>query len=391
MKLAIVSPFYPEISGVGQYGLRLAEGLARTGRFADIRIFGNARPGAATMEQGAGFTIERVWQRNDLGAAPAIRRALYRWRPDLIWFNVGLSIFGSSRIANFFGLATPLIMKSGGWPTVVTLHEVFEATNLNAIGAVNGRLTQWGATIASRMILRADRVCLTLKPYLQLIGQRYGARNLILMPLGAFDPPHFTPLPAEKKILGFALLAPYKGLQSLIETYRELQAADPALKLTIAGSDHPRFPGYFAAAKAANSDVPGVEWLPDVPEAQLPALFESAWAVALPYAATTGASSVSHRAAAHGRPIVAYNLPDLRAVSTEENLRIEFVAAGDQAAFRERLRRLLNDPAECERIGRANVTAMQSHTLEVTCRRYIEVFEAALQQRAALGWPVTNE
>ncbi|MEK7785942.1 MAG: glycosyltransferase, partial [Chloroflexota bacterium] len=129
----------------------------------------------------------------------------------------------------------------------------------------------------------------------------------------------------------------------------------------------------------------GIEGRVGVPETDLPALFASARVVALPYTATTGASSVVHRASAHGRPVVAYDLPDLRTVAAEENLRLELVPAGDQIAFARRLRDLLHDPALCETIGRGNAATMKTMTLDITCQRYIQLFEKAIACKMALS------
>jgi glycosyltransferase involved in cell wall biosynthesis len=385
MRLGIVSPFPPEISGVGQYGARLAAGLAESRRFSAVRVFGHQAANAPQFEEREGLSIERVWQRDSALAAPRLLRALNAWQPDVIWFNLGLTVFGRSRIHNFQGLLSPMLMALRGLPTVVTLHEIFEAANLRALGTVNGRITHWGGAVAMRALLQADAVCLTLRSYTQVMRERYKARNIFHMPHGAFDAPAFVELPADKRILIFGTFAPYKGLNTLIEIYRQLREADPALKLTIAGSDHPRFPGYLAAMRAETGDLPGLEWRLGVPEADLPALFQSAWVVALPYTATTGASSVAHRAATHGRPVVAYALPDLQEMAQDEHLYLNFVPAGDKEAFARQLNLLLASRQWCEQIGRANVASIQKHTLEVTCRRYIELFEAAAERRAVRG------
>mgnify|MGYP000158755591 CR=1 FL=1 len=68
--------------------------------------------------------------------------------------------------------------------------------------------------------------------------------------------------------------------------------------------------------------VPGARLLVKAPELsradigdRLRGLFARASVVVLPYLASTGASSVVHRAAAWGRPLIASDLPDLRAVA----------------------------------------------------------------------------
>ncbi len=387
MKLAIVTPYPPEISGVGQYGARVAEGLARSGRFHQARVFANQSASAPDVEQRPGLTIQRTWRRDQLSAAGNVAQALRQWRPDVVWFNLGLSVFGRSRLHNFCGLAGPMLARSAGLPTVVTLHEIFEAANLRSLGAVNGRVTHWGGQAATRLLLQADIVCLTLQAYVGALQARYHARNLAHVPHGAFDAPAFAPLPKEKRILIFATYAPYKGLPQLIEIFRGLRAADPAVHLTVAGSDHPRFPGYLNQVRETVGGPlrAGIEWRVGVPETDLPALFASARVVALPYMATTGASSVVHRASAHGRPVVAYDLPDLRTVAAEEKLRLELVPAGDRTAFARRLGDLLDAPALCEAIGRGNAATMETMTLDITCQRYIHLFEEAIASKTLLS------
>jgi glycosyltransferase involved in cell wall biosynthesis len=378
MKLAIVSPFFPEISGVGQYGVRVAGGLALTGRFSEITVLANLHPGGAAVETWPGLRVERCWRRDHLSTLPNVWRALERLRPDVVWFNLGLSIYGSSPIANFVAHLAPALAQTSGLRTVVTLHELFDFADLQGIGAADHRVMRWGGALATRMILRAHQTCFTLKSYGQWAVDKYRARNVWYIPHGTFDAPCYTPIPAEGRILFFGLQAPYKGLPGLLAIYRRLRAADPTLCLTVAGSDHPRFPGYSRSVQDSQANLAGVTWRGHVPEDQLPALFESARVVALPYTAATGASSVIHRAAAHGRPVVAYALRDLKTLAADEGLKVLFVPAGDQAAFAACLDRMLHDPAECERTGLFNVRAMQAYTLESTCQRYIEVFERAL-------------
>lgn len=391
MKLAIVSPFPPEISGIGQYGARLTEGLVHTGRFSEVMVLTHRSPGVPDLERLNGLTVRRTWRRGDRSAAWVITNAIAEWQPDVAWFNLGLSVFGRSRVDNFLGLASPMLVKLAGVPTVVTLHEIFEAVSLRALGAVNGHLTHWGGAAAMHCLLHTDAVCLTLRSYVRLVERRYGARNLVHLPHGAYDTPSFAPIPREKRILMFATHAPYKGLPELIDIFRSIRAVDSEAILTVAGSDHPRFPGYLESVRSTTGELPGLEWRIGIPESSLPELFAQARVVALPVRATTGASSVVHRAASHGRPAVVYDLPDLRALATEENLRFAFVPSGDCGAFGAMLRHLLDQPAECERIGRANVAAMQNNTLEVTCRRYIGVFESVTEGRVTAREAVIAE
>ncbi len=198
MKLAIVSPFPPEISGVGQYGARLARGLAASGKFESVTVLANRGPHGQRRPEAPGDgapAVRRVWQRDWPASTPAILEALADLAPDVVWFNLGLSVFGRTRWANLLGLATPMLARARGWPTVVTLHEIFEAANLRDLGAANGRLTHLAGQAVTRMILRADTVCFTLRRYAAEVGRRYGATNVAHVPVGAYDPLEMLPGP----------------------------------------------------------------------------------------------------------------------------------------------------------------------------------------------------
>lgn len=380
MRLSIVSPFPPEISGIGQYGWNVAQGLAHTGRFEAITVFTGSRK-RADLNQVThvnGLTARCVWARDDVTSVGQLAATIGRAQPDLVWFNLGFTAFGSSRVTNFAGLTAPMLTRQFGLPTVVTLHEIFEASPPRALGAVNGRITTWGARAATHLLLRADAVCVTLQRYQQILQKRYSAANVWHVPHGAFAPPEFLPPPlasTPKTILIFATFAPYKGLPILLEAFAKLKRADPALELIIAGSDHPRFPGYLAEIRASVNGARGLHWLGQQTEAQLREVFARASVVVLPYTATTGASSVLHRAAAYGRPVVASDLPDLRAVAEEEGLQVVYAPPAHAEALAEVLARLLADPAEQLRLAHHNLQKMEAMSLDHTCARYLEVFE----------------
>jgi glycosyltransferase involved in cell wall biosynthesis len=110
---------------------------------------------------------------------------------------------------------------------------------------------------------------------------------------------------------------------------------------------------------------------------QLRGLFARARVVVLPYTATTGSSSVLHRAAAFGRPMVASDLPDMRAVADEENLLVNYAPPGEAAGLAEALARLLADPERQAAQARHNYEAMRAMTLDHTCARYVALFGQA--------------
>ncbi len=373
---------------MGQYGWNVVHGLARTGRFRAITVLASGRASLNDRLPAASevVTTRQVWARDDLRAAARLVRAILAERPDLVWFNLGFGVFGSSRAVNFLGLALPMLTRRAGIPTVVTLHEIFEAAHaqLYALGARNGPVTTWGARTATQMLLQADAVCVTLKRYLNELQTRYGARNVSHVPHGAFAPPELLPYPSQlspREILYFGHFAPFKGLPVLVKAFELLKRVHPDAMLTLAGSDHLRFPGYLATLRAPVNGASGIRWLGPQPEAELRELFARARVVVMPYTAITGASSVLHRAAAFGRPVVASDLPDLRAVAEEENLLIEYAPPNDAAALATVLARLLSDPARQAAIAQHNFVMIQEMTLDHTCLRYIELFEQVVRRK----------
>jgi glycosyltransferase involved in cell wall biosynthesis len=391
MNLCVISPFPPELNGIGEYAWSVVHRLADTGRFRAITVL-SQRPAAnlpvpPTLARPAGdhqpvVHARQLWSRDEPLAAARLVRAIRAERPDAIWLNLDFTMFGASRPANFLGLLAPLIARRSGRPLVVTLHQILEATPPRSIGAKNGAFTHLGLRTATHLLLRADAVCVTLRSYERTLRTHYGARNVHHIPLGAYSSLECLPYPRDDEpddILFFGFAAPFKGLTTLLDAYTLLLRRRPHVSLTIAGTDHKRFPGYLAelqaAMRARNGSGPThVRWLGAQTEAQLRDVFARARVVVLPYTATTGTSSVLHRAAAVGRPVLASDLPDLRAAAEEEGLLAGYVPPSDPQALAGALEALLADRPRQTAWAQHNLSMMRNMTLDQTCARYLELF-----------------
>jgi glycosyltransferase involved in cell wall biosynthesis len=181
--------------------------------------------------------------------------------------------------------------------------------------------------------------------------------------------------------LVFTSYAPFKGLELMLNVYRGLKNELPAVRLTFAGARHTRFPDYVAHLRAEMRGLPDVRCLVDVPESALPALFGRASVVVLPYAATTGASSVFYRAAAWGRAVAASSLPELTAQCAESELKVAFFPPGDATAMRQVLTGLLRDASARATLVEHNLAAAERTGLQATLDAYLRTFDMALEGR----------
>src|SRR5260370_29075052 len=95
LKLCVVSPFPPELSGIGEYGWNIVHGLACTGRFSAITVLAQnppARaaallPGRTPTGPGSLVHTRHLWSRDDLRTAPRLARAIRAERPDAPWLH----------------------------------------------------------------------------------------------------------------------------------------------------------------------------------------------------------------------------------------------------------------------------------------------------------------
>jgi glycosyltransferase involved in cell wall biosynthesis len=193
---------------------------------------------------------------------------------------------------------------------------------------------------------------------------------------GAFD--HLTRLPSERPlpaelaevrvpvVLFFGLLRPYKGLELLLEAWREIDGAE----LWIVG--RPRIALEPLRARAPR----GVRFVPRfVQDSELPAYFRRADIVVLPYGRTErfDFSGVLATALAFGRPTVVSDIGGLSELAATGGA--QSVPPDDPAALRDALTGLLADGERRERLAAgARAAAAGPYSWEQAARRTLEVY-----------------
>lgn len=184
------------------------------------------------------------------------------------------------------------------------------------------------------------------------------ADRVHVIPHGAFDYltrlPHEEPLPPELAcvdgpvILFFGLLRPYKGLDVLLEAFRDVEGAE----LWIAGM--PRMP--LAPLRELADQVPGKVRFVDrfIPDPEIPAYFRRADVVVLPYREIEQ-SGVLYTALAFGKAIVVSSVGGFAELADAGVARA--VPAGDPAALTTALGELVVDPVMRRRLEVAAAAA----------------------------------
>ncbi len=383
MHLTIISPFPPAITGIGQYGYHVSRMLARSGLFSKITVLTEVGEGSERLSMPQPIEIRPSWHHNHPEILFEIVAEVERLEPDLVWFNLGASAFGPSPLANVSGFLAPSFVHRLGVPTVVMLHEMVELADLKALNAPGGPLAAFGAHLLTWFARQGDVLCLTMHHYVDWLTSRNPDIHCVHIPIGAYRPPEMLEETENPELLFFTTLAPYKGLENLLEAYRRLLPAYPNLQLTIAGAEHPRFPGYAQTLRAANHDLSGIRWLGQVPENGVQELFRRAQIVVVPYTASTGSSSVLLQSATWGRPVVASDLDEIKTQAKESGFSVEYFHRGDAESLYQALLNQLASPEKRKEQVRKNFAVVQRTRPEDTCRAFLGAFNLAFESSAS--------
>jgi len=379
MHLVIISPFPPAITGIGQYGYHITRALAKSGTFSHITVLAGSCKGGEIPNHLGSTEIDYCWEPGQWKARSAILSRVKQLHPDLVWFNTGASIFGKSPWLNISGHLTPMFIQEMGYPTVVTLHELVELADLRTLNAPGGPFALAGARLFTKITSRADLVCLTMKEYSDWLSPQ--GVDCIHIPIGAYHEPELLDESDSQELLFFTTLAPFKGLDLLLNAFENLRRDYPNLKLTIAGAEHVRFPDYSRQLRIRFGKMDGVNWLGQISADHVIEIFRRAQIVVLPYTASTGSSSVIYQAATWGRAVVASDLKDVKKLAIESDLQVEFFETGNMLSLTGTLRNMIESREKRIRQTEHNFNTILRTRPQETSRRYIQAFNRALEKR----------
>ncbi|MGB8859831.1 MAG: glycosyltransferase, partial [Ilumatobacteraceae bacterium] len=255
-----------------------------------------------------------------------------------------------------------------GTPSVVLLHNLVDTVDLEVAGFGSNRaklaVFRTIGRLLTRVVLKANRVAVTIPAYAELLADRYHATNVYLSPHGTFDVPGLLPVAPgarTRQLLTFGKFGTYKRVEPLIEAYRLLlDAGYDDVELVIAGTDGANSPDYLAGVRMANQDLPGLLFTGYVAEDDVAALFERSEMVVFPYTGTTGSSGPLHQAGAAGKAAVLPAIGDFIDVISEEGFAGETFTPGDAFSLAGAITRLLEDDDRRNALGRQNGLAARA-------------------------------
>jgi glycosyltransferase involved in cell wall biosynthesis len=390
MKICLVTAFPPSKRGLNEYGFHLARELQRDPLLSLTILADELDSDEPELED---FHVIRCWRFDGLSNPVRLMRAIHDVKPNVVWYNLLFSSFGSKPVPAFLGLSQPAMSRLTGHYTHVTLHHLMDNINLADSGVRFPALYRTAGSVATRMLLMANSISVLLPVYRRTLIEKYRGENVHFRAHGILggrpEPPELSKRGnPEHRILAFGKWGTYKRLELLIEAFQSLSAEMPNVRLIVAGGNHPQTPGYVESVAERMKDDPRVEFTGYVAEDDIPILFRRASVLVLPYSSATGASGVAHLACEFGVPIISAGIDDFREMAFDEGLAVGFYETGNAQSLALELQHLLGDPVRMREMAEQNFSAALRMTMPQIIRQYLRSFD--LQQRTRALEPISR-
>lgn len=401
MKICLVAAFPPSRRQLNEYSFHVARELQRhphvnltilADELEDYDFTTGADGRRMKMRQQSEldeFHIERCWKFGSLTTPVRLLNAVRRHQPDVVWFNLVFSSFGTpdNPFAAFAGLSAPALTRAAGFYTHITLHHIVEHVDFSTTGVRREKLYRFGTDVATRALLRAHSVSVLLSAYRRTLLRKYAADNVLFGTHGTFSaltaPPDLSLRGnPEHRIFAIGHWGTYKRLELLIEAFPRVLEKIPNARLIIAGANHHTRAGYWESVRASVPAHLPIEFRGYVPDEELPGLFRSASVLVMPYDSSTGSSGPAHQACEFGLPIVCADVPDFIGMAEDEDMAISFYRKGDGADLAEKLCAVLSSPETQQRMSEHNYEAGIQMTMAAVVRNYLRWFDLHQCKRA---------
>ena len=372
--VALISPFpapgdrHGGWTGVASYSANLAEALGDAG--ARVTVLAGDDGGPAVVRDGA-VEVRRTWRRGP-AALPAAAAAARATGAPAVHLQHELFLYGGPAAVPG---TVPALAALRGRRAVVTMHHVVDPAGVDAEFTATHRvrapapLARAGVATVQRAIRGlADTVVVHEPSFAQVVPGAAVVPHGIEIAERADRSAARAALGVDEDrlcVLCFGFLAPYKGLEAALGAAR---LAGDAVRLVIAGGEHPRVGGAYAERLRAGAP-PNARFTGFVSSADVPRWFAAADVALLPYPRPFASSGPLALALAHGTPVL---LSDALARST--GAPAVLATAQDPAAIAARLEALAAGPAGLAELRSAAATLARGRTWPEVARRHLELY-----------------
>src|ERR687888_603933 len=384
MKICLVTAFPPSRRGLNEYGYHIARELQRDPLISLAILADHLDTPAIELEE---YNVLRCWFYNRISNPTRLLSVIRDIRPDVLWFNLLFSTFGSRPIPAFFGLSIPALTRMWGIYTHVTLHHLMDNIDLRDAGVRHPHLYRWAGAVATRTLLMANSISVLLPAYRRTLMEKYRGENVHFRAHGILgarpEYPDFSRRGnPEHRVVAFGKWGTYKRLELLIDAFALVAAQVPSVRLIIAGANHPMAPGYVESVAQRFSGAENIEFTGYVPEDRIADVFSTASVMVMPYSSATGSSGVAHLACEFGVPIISADISDFREMAADEDLAIDFYQTGNPRDLAQKLVELLRDPERQRAMAEKNFSAALRMTMPQIIRQYLRSFDLHQKSRA---------
>lgn len=368
MKIAFVSPYPPSQVTLNEYGYHLIKSFLGKPEVEQIYVLTNHLEDNKEYSRYAMDGIELIpcWKFNSTLAALEISKKIKELKPDLVIMNLQFMTFGEGKVPAALGLLTPWACKLMGIPNMVILHNITETVKLDTIGMAGSKwktnLFLWIGKQLTKFILKADLVGLTISQYVDIIKDKYQAKNVILLPHGNFELPERSYLPddlPEINLMAFGKFGTYKKVEVMLDAVQLLEKKYPThkFKATIAGTDNPNVKGYLDSVKEKYCHMKNLIFTGYVAEEKVEGIFKESTFVIFPYTTTTGSSGILHQAGSYARACILPKIDDLERIVEEEGYGGAYFETDNAQSLADAVAHLIEHPEERKLYEDMNYTA----------------------------------
>ena len=386
MKVAIVTSFPPSKVTLNEYGYHLVKNFVNKEDISELVLLADKTKAEKQLDfdNSDKVKVNECWEFNSYTTIFKIIAVVYKEKPDVVFFNLQFVKFGDKKIPAALGLMLPMLLRFAGVKTVVLLHNIMETVDLEQAGFSKNKFLKKiygfiGSTL-TRCLLKANVLAVTINKYVEILNEKYNAKNVVLVPHGTFESVKqvdFNLPEGPKKVMAFGKFGTYKKVEGMIEAVELLRRNGMKdIEVVIAGTDSPNTPGYLSSVREQYINVEGLTFTGYVEENDVERIFTESAVVVFPYTATTGSSGVLHQAGSYGRAVVMPDIGDLAHLVKDEGYRGEFFTPDSVESMAEAIGNILGDDAYRREIAQANYKAAGALSMDKIAEMYLNHFKA---------------